>query len=102
MDYSKLSFLELHTHLGALKIEKNKLELIVSSQKTTLYIGCYSLAGSKSRFDIISNDWENAQFPNFPFNTRQEIIILLEDAIKQYKQEMDLLQAKIDNYGKDF
>ena len=100
MDYSKLSFLELHQHLGALKLEKDKLQLIVSSQRTTLYIGCYLLAGSKSRFDIISNDWENPQFPNFPFNTKQEIIILLEDAIKQYQAEMDLVQFKIDNYGR--
>lgn len=100
MDYNTMSFLELHTHLGALKLEKNKLELIVSSQKTTLYIGCYSLAGSKSRFDIISNDWENPQFPNFPFNTKQEIIILLEDAIKQYQQEIDLFNSKILNYGR--
>jgi hypothetical protein len=100
MDYSKLSFLELHQHLGALKLEKDKLQLIVSSQRTTLYIGCYSLAGSKSRFDIISNDWENPQFPNFPFNTKQEIIILLDDAIKQYQAEMDLVQSKINNYGR--
>jgi hypothetical protein len=100
MDYSNLSFLELHQHLGALKLEKDKLQLIVTSQRTTLYIGCYSLAGSKSRFDIISNDWDNPQFPNFPFNTKQEITILLEDAIKQYQTEMDLIQSKIDNYGR--
>jgi len=100
MDYANLSFLELHKHLGDLKLEKNKLELIINSQRTTFYIGCYCIAGAKSRFDIISNDWENPQFPNFPFNTKQEITILLEDAIKQYQTEIDLLNSKILNYGR--
>jgi hypothetical protein len=92
------SFLELHQKIGALTLEKINLEKIINSHNTTLYIGAYHLSGEKSFFDIISNDWENNQFPNFPFNLKNEIKILIQDAIDQYQNEIDLVNLQIKNF----
>jgi hypothetical protein len=95
----KPTFLQLHAKLGALTLEKSNLEKIIRSPKTTLYIGAYHLSGEKSFFDIISNEWENTQFPNFPFNVKTEINCMIQDAIDQYEIEIAYIKESIKNFN---